>query len=168
MCRWFLPHTCDRMSATCAAHGLRLLHTRRVPARCTRPLGWMPCGPVELAFLAEPCAIQNRPEQLTMAKVLTTIPGADSREVSPAFCVGGRITAPLLAVALHAGHEMRAEAERRIALDEQQRLREEDPFTEVWTPRALRRTATDVVNPGFTSSCGTTPCRASSTRCASR
>jgi N-formylglutamate amidohydrolase len=40
---------------------------------------------------------------------------------------------PLVAAAIHAGHAVRDEVARRLALPEQQRLREEDPFTDIWT-----------------------------------
>ena len=39
---------------------------------------------------------------------------------------------PTVAVALHSGHALRPALARRIALDEPQRLREEDPFTDRW------------------------------------
>ena len=37
---------------------------------------------------------------------------------------------PLVTTAIHAGHDLRPEIEQRIALDPQQRRREEDPFTD--------------------------------------
>src|SRR5262249_53172094 len=37
---------------------------------------------------------------------------------------------PIVATAIHAGHLLREDAARLIALDEAQRLREEDPFTD--------------------------------------
>jgi len=40
---------------------------------------------------------------------------------------------PLLAVALHSGHDLRAELGQIVALDEFSRRREEDPFTDDWT-----------------------------------
>jgi N-formylglutamate deformylase len=43
---------------------------------------------------------------------------------------------PLLATAIHAGHELRAEAEQLTALDAAQRRREEDPHTQAWLPMA--------------------------------
>lgn len=43
---------------------------------------------------------------------------------------------PLLATAIHTGHDLRPEAARLTALDDAERLREEDPFTEVWTEAA--------------------------------
>lgn len=43
---------------------------------------------------------------------------------------------PLLATAIHAGHDMRAEAADLTALADDQRLREEDPFTDRWVSAA--------------------------------
>lgn len=43
-------------------------------------------------------------------------------------------TAPLVFAAIHAGHEIRAELEPYLALSEEERLREEDPFTDRWLP----------------------------------
>ena len=43
---------------------------------------------------------------------------------------------PILATAIHAGHDLRPEAAALTALDDAQRLREEDPHTEVWTTMA--------------------------------
>ena len=40
---------------------------------------------------------------------------------------------PLLAIALHDGHEVRENLKRFMAVDELDRLREEDPFTAIWT-----------------------------------
>jgi N-formylglutamate deformylase len=40
---------------------------------------------------------------------------------------------PLVAVAIHNGHEMRAELSSQLAISEAQRLREEDPYTGLWT-----------------------------------
>jgi len=40
---------------------------------------------------------------------------------------------PVFATALHAGHEIRADLEKFIALDQSSRLREEDPYTDVLT-----------------------------------
>src|SRR5680860_748691 len=40
---------------------------------------------------------------------------------------------PLVAVAVHAGHDLRADVADVIALDKQQRLLEEDPHTDGWT-----------------------------------
>lgn len=41
--------------------------------------------------------------------------------------------APLVAVALHDGHEIRAEVAPLLAVSESDRTREEDPFTALWT-----------------------------------
>jgi hypothetical protein len=46
---------------------------------------------------------------------------------------------PLVATAIHAGGEMRDETATRVALDKLQRLREEDPFTDLWTTVAPTR-----------------------------
>ncbi|HUV12385.1 MAG TPA: N-formylglutamate amidohydrolase [Acidobacteriota bacterium] len=40
---------------------------------------------------------------------------------------------PLVATAIHAGHEVREEVGCLLALTEEERLREEDPFTDSWT-----------------------------------
>ena len=47
--------------------------------------------------------------------------------------------APLFAVALHDGHILRAEIDRNMALPEEVRLREEDPFTGAWAEVAPTR-----------------------------
>lgn len=39
---------------------------------------------------------------------------------------------PILATAIHAGHTLRPEAEALTALSDEERLREEDPFTDCW------------------------------------
>jgi N-formylglutamate amidohydrolase len=46
---------------------------------------------------------------------------------------------PLVAAALHDGHQLRPEVETWMALDDAQRLREEDPFTAQWTCVAATR-----------------------------
>jgi len=46
---------------------------------------------------------------------------------------------PLVATAIHDGHEVRAELTELLALDEDERLREEDPFTADWTSVADNR-----------------------------
>lgn len=46
------------------------------------------------------------------------------------FSIGTRSALPLLVTAIHAGHDLRPELARRIALDEATRLREEDPYTD--------------------------------------
>ncbi len=40
---------------------------------------------------------------------------------------------PLVATAIHDGHDLRDDVASLMALDEQERLREEDPFTGIWT-----------------------------------
>jgi N-formylglutamate amidohydrolase len=42
----------------------------------------------------------------------------------------GESALPLVTTAIHAGHDLRPEVAARIALDPQQRLREEDPYTD--------------------------------------
>jgi N-formylglutamate deformylase len=46
---------------------------------------------------------------------------------------------PLVAAAIHDGHEVREEVAALLALDERDRLREEDPFTGTWTDVAGTR-----------------------------
>ena len=46
---------------------------------------------------------------------------------------------PLVATAIHAGGGLREETHARVALDEAERLREEDPFTDLWTDVAPTR-----------------------------
>jgi N-formylglutamate deformylase len=46
---------------------------------------------------------------------------------------------PLVATAIHDGHELRDEVADLIALDERERFREEDPFTGIWTAVAETR-----------------------------
>lgn len=40
---------------------------------------------------------------------------------------------PIIATAIHNGHNVRRELERLFAIDAQERLREEDPYTAIWT-----------------------------------
>ncbi|MEJ2467722.1 MAG: N-formylglutamate amidohydrolase, partial [Campylobacterales bacterium] len=40
---------------------------------------------------------------------------------------------PIIATAIHNGHYVRRELERLFAIDEKERLREEDPYTSLWT-----------------------------------
>ncbi len=40
---------------------------------------------------------------------------------------------PIVATALHCGHDLRADLKGKMALDESERLREEDPFTDIFT-----------------------------------
>ena len=46
---------------------------------------------------------------------------------------------PVVAAAIHAGHDLRPEVSRLIAVDERTRLREEDPHTDTWTGLASNR-----------------------------
>ncbi|MFO1464031.1 MAG: N-formylglutamate amidohydrolase [bacterium] len=46
---------------------------------------------------------------------------------------------PLVASAIHDGHQLRPEVAEGIALSELERLREEDPFTSLWTEVAPQR-----------------------------
>jgi hypothetical protein len=46
---------------------------------------------------------------------------------------------PLIATAIHDGHDVRDEVVRHLALSESERLREEDPFTEQWAQVAPTR-----------------------------
>lgn len=48
-------------------------------------------------------------------------------------------TGPLIATAVHDGHDARAEVTKHFALNDAQRLREEDPFTANWTEVAATR-----------------------------
>ena len=40
---------------------------------------------------------------------------------------------PIVATAIHAGHNLREEVAKQMALDDKARLREEDPYTDAWT-----------------------------------
>ena len=51
---------------------------------------------------------------------------------------------PILATAIHAGHELRPEVLRLMDVDEGTRLREEDPFTDGWTRIAANRVVVHV------------------------
>ena len=46
---------------------------------------------------------------------------------------------PLIATAVHDGHDVRDEVARHLALGDAERLREEDPFTGEWTQAAPTR-----------------------------
>jgi N-formylglutamate amidohydrolase len=50
---------------------------------------------------------------------------------------------PIVATALHCGHELRAGLKENMALDELERLREEDPFTDIFTQIAKNRVTDD-------------------------
>lgn len=60
--------------------------------------------------------------------------------LSPA-CIFRRGDSPVVAAAIHNGHDTRPSVEWRLAIDEHCRLREEDPFTAEWT----QITATQIV-----------------------
>jgi N-formylglutamate amidohydrolase len=46
---------------------------------------------------------------------------------------------PIVAMAIHAGHALRPEIAERMRLSDAERLREEDPYTDVWTEIAATR-----------------------------
>ena len=46
---------------------------------------------------------------------------------------------PIIATAIHAGHDLRPEIVPWSGLDDDVRLREEDPFTDRWLPVSLNR-----------------------------
>ncbi|MCM2373654.1 N-formylglutamate amidohydrolase [Aporhodopirellula aestuarii] len=48
-------------------------------------------------------------------------------------CIFQRGTGPIVAAAIHNGHQTRKSVEQRLAIDEKQQLREEDPITGEWT-----------------------------------
>lgn len=48
-------------------------------------------------------------------------------------CIFQRGTGPVVAAAIHNGHDTRKNIERHLAIDEEQQLREEDPVTGEWT-----------------------------------
>lgn len=60
-------------------------------------------------------------------------PSGDRRHPGPrpAWEVGGE-PGPLVAVAPHAGHDVRPEVQRRLAVSPEERLKEEDPYTDRW------------------------------------
>lgn len=68
-------------------------------------------------------------------------PAVDIREevIDEAFRIEIHGESPLVAAAIHAGHEVRPELEPLLALTEAERLREEDPFTNRWTAVAAVR-----------------------------
>lgn len=67
-------------------------------------------------------------------------PDGDSPDGRRPFEFTGDHTAvPVVATAIHAGHDLRPEVERQIAIDESTRLREEDPFTDRIIEGAGRR-----------------------------
>lgn len=50
---------------------------------------------------------------------------------------------PLVGTAIHSGHQIRSDIARLLAVDEHSRLREEDPFTELWTDLTPNRIIVD-------------------------
>ncbi|MFO8074165.1 MAG: N-formylglutamate amidohydrolase [Polyangia bacterium] len=63
------------------------------------------------------------------------------RIASEGFFSIRRETGSLIAAAIHAGHELRPDLAELTALDEETRLREEDPFTDGWLGLAPNRIA---------------------------
>lgn len=53
------------------------------------------------------------------------------------YCIFERGRSPVVAAAIHHGHDTRPGIERCLALDEQQRLHEEDPITGEWSQVAM-------------------------------
>lgn len=51
---------------------------------------------------------------------------------------------PVVAAAIHAGHDLRPEVSRLMAVGEGTRLREEDPHTDTWTRIAVNRVVVNV------------------------
>jgi N-formylglutamate deformylase len=49
------------------------------------------------------------------------------------YCIFRRGRSPVVAAAIHDGHDTRPNIERRLAIDEESRLHEEDPYTGEWT-----------------------------------
>lgn len=67
---------------------------------------------------------------------------ADDRLVTTTFRIehaGDAPDSPVVAAAIHDGHEVRDEIAALLALGEEERLREEDPYTAVWTAIAPTR-----------------------------
>ena len=54
-------------------------------------------------------------------------------------------TTPLLATAIHNGNLISKDLSRRFALDESDQLREEDPFTWIWTGISENRIASNLI-----------------------
>ena len=55
------------------------------------------------------------------------------------YTIDATLGGPLVATAIHAGHDLRPEVDRLMTLDEPTRLREEDPYTDGWTSVAPNR-----------------------------
>jgi len=49
------------------------------------------------------------------------------------LCIFRRGSGPIIAAAIHDGHDTRPRVEKRLALEEEERLHEEDPYTGEWT-----------------------------------
>ena len=62
-----------------------------------------------------------------------------SRPTVDTICTVQRGEGPLVATAIHDGHEVRAEVRSHMLLDDTERLREEDPYTGAWTTIAPTR-----------------------------
>jgi N-formylglutamate amidohydrolase len=48
-------------------------------------------------------------------------------------CIFVRGTSPIIAAAIHNGHDTRRDVEEHLVIDEKEQLREEDPVTGEWT-----------------------------------
>jgi N-formylglutamate amidohydrolase len=59
--------------------------------------------------------------------------------IDPCFCEIVEGDGPIMATAIHNGHTLREEVAARMALGEDDRLREEDPYTGAWTSLAPTR-----------------------------
>ena len=59
---------------------------------------------------------------------------------------------PLVAAAIHSGHAVRDEIADLLALDHDERLREEDPFTDQWARVAAKSERVDR-SPRWTGDC---------------
>ncbi len=92
-------------------------------------------------------ALRDRPAKLGQTwrgRVMGTVnPAVQNRRNSAngeaAFCEMVEGEGPLVAVALHHGHAVRAEVNRLLAMHELDRLREEDPYTGLWADMAPTR-----------------------------
>jgi N-formylglutamate amidohydrolase len=65
-----------------------------------------------------------------MGSTQTTLASRDGSGGRPPFSFRGQLRGPIVATAIHAGHDLRDEVERRILLSDTERLREEDPYTD--------------------------------------
>src|SRR5687768_12874651 len=57
----------------------------------------------------------------------------------PPYVLEATLEQPIVATAIHAGHDLRREVARRMLLDPDVRLREEDPYVDGWTTLAPNR-----------------------------